>query len=299
MSFISPKILLSRLGLRPRKAWGQHFLLYPHQARRIAAALEAAPQDLVVEAGPGLGALTVFLAQDAGKVVALERDPALCRYLQEELFPQGSTVEVRCQDVMDFSFLDLSREEDGPLLAAGNLPYQITSPLLFKLVREKAALKRAVFMVQREVGERLTAPPGTKDYGVLSVLIQYHFALTRLFSLGPANFFPAPQVDSVVLRLVPAMFEVTAQDETLFSRVVKAAFSQRRKTLNNTLAAQAAAFGRSQEELRAILKDLGIDPRRRGETLSVVEFVGLSNRILRGEPGDSKSPALPSTENPR
>jgi 16S rRNA (adenine1518-N6/adenine1519-N6)-dimethyltransferase len=279
VSFVSPKILLNRLGLRPRKAWGQHFLLYPHQARRIAAALEAAPQDVVVEVGPGLGALTVFLAQDAGKVVAVERDPILCRYLEEELFPGAPTVTIACQDILDFSFPSLSREEGGPLLVAGNLPYQITSPLLFKLIQEKRFIKRAVFMVQQEVGDRLTAPPGTKDYGVLSVLMRYHFVLTRLFSLGPANFYPAPQVDSVVLRLVPAMPEVAAQDEALFSRVVKAAFSQRRKTLNNTLAAQAAAFGRSKEEMRAILTGLGIDPRRRGETLGVAEFVALSNKI--------------------
>lgn len=289
MSFVSPKILLSRLGLRPKKAWGQHFLLYPHQARRIAAALEPTSRDTVVEVGPGLGALTVFLAQAAGKVVAIERDPALCRYLQEELFPETPTVTIWCQDVMAFSFLELSREAGGPLLAAGNLPYQITSPLLFKLIQEKAALARAVFMVQQEVGDRLRAPPGTKDYGVLSVLIQYHFALSRLFSLGPANFYPAPQVDSVVLRLAPAAPAAAARDEALFARVVKAAFSQRRKTLNNTLVAQAAALGRSREEMRAILQDLRIDPRRRGETLSVTEFVAVSNAILRGGPGDSRN----------
>jgi 16S rRNA (adenine1518-N6/adenine1519-N6)-dimethyltransferase len=233
----------------------------------------------VVEVGPGLGALTVFLAQDAGKVVAVERDPALCRYLQEELFPETPRVEIRCQDILDFSFPELGREEGGPVLAAGNLPYQITSPLLFKLILEKAALERAVFMVQHEVGDRLLAPPGTKDYGVLSVLMQYHFALARLFSLSPANFYPAPQVDSVVLRLVPDKPERPAQDEGLFSRVVKSAFSQRRKTLNNTVVAQAAAFGRSREEMRAIFRGLGIDPRRRGETLSVAEFVALSNAI--------------------
>jgi len=279
VSFVSPKILLSRLGLRPKKAWGQHFLLYPHQARRIAAALEPTFGDTVVEVGPGLGALTVFLVQDAGKVVAIERDPALCRYLQEELFPDTPTVKILQQDVMDFSFLELSREIGNPLLAAGNLPYQITSPLLFKLIQEKAALNRAVFMVQQEVGDRLLASPGTKDYGVLSVLIQYHFALTRLFSLGPANFYPAPQVDSVVLRLTPATPAPAAWDEALFARLVKAAFSQRRKTLNNTVVAQAAAWARSREEMQAIFQELGIDPIRRGETLSVAEFVELSNAI--------------------
>jgi 16S rRNA (adenine1518-N6/adenine1519-N6)-dimethyltransferase len=234
----------------------------------------------VVEIGAGLGALTVFLAQEARRVVALELDPALAQFLREDLLASVTTVEVHCQDVLRFDFLGLSREAGRPLAVAGNLPYQITSPLLFKLMAERAALSRAVLMMQQEVGARLLARPGTKDYGILSVLLRYHFTIQRLFSLGPANFFPPPQVDSVVLKLTPAIPSPAALDPDLLARVVKAAFGQRRKTLNNTLTARAADFGLNREQLRAIFTDLGIDPGRRGETLDLAEFVALSNKMM-------------------
>lgn len=244
------------------------------------AALELTPQDLVVEVGPGLGALTVFLAEQAARVVALEVDPTLVAYLREELFPAGSQVEVICQDVLRFDFRQLAREAGTPLVVAGNLPYQITSPLLFKLAEEKEAVSRAVLMMQQEVGARLGAAPGSKDYGILSVLLQYHFTTTRLFSLGPANFFPPPQVTSVVVRLAPRSFDPAARDEVFFNRVVKAAFATRRKTLKNTLAARASALGLSSAQVLEAFRDLNIDPGQRGETLSVAQFVGLSNELL-------------------
>ncbi len=275
----SPKILLQRLGLRPKKTLGQNFLVHAHQARRIVDALELIGDDAVVEIGAGLGALTVLLAGPARRVVALERDPALARFLQEEIFPETPEVAVLCQDVLKFDFLALSREVGQPLAVVGNLPYQITSPLLFKLMAERAAISRAVLMMQQEVGARLLATPGTKDYGILSVLLRYHFSIQRLFSLGPANFFPPPQVDSVVLRLTPAATSPPALDPELLARVVKAAFGQRRKTLNNTLTARAADFGLNREQMRAILAALNLDPVRRGETLSLAEFVALSNKM--------------------
>jgi 16S rRNA (adenine1518-N6/adenine1519-N6)-dimethyltransferase len=281
----SPKILLQRLGLRPKKSLGQNFLVHPHQARRIVDALELGVDETVVEIGAGLGALTVHLAREARRVLALERDPALARFLREEIFPETPEVEVLCQDVLKFDFLVLSREVGRPLAVAGNLPYQITSPLLFKLLEERQGLSRALLMMQQEVGARLTAKPGTKDYGVLSVLLQYQFSIQRLFSLGPANFYPPPQVDSVVLRLTPAVTSPPARDPELLARVVKAAFGQRRKTLNNTLTARADAFGLSPEQLRAILTALAIDPVRRGETLSLAEFVALSNKIAESGEG--------------
>jgi len=282
LSLPSPQTILRRLGLRPRKAWGQHFLLYPHQARRIVEAVELTGVETVVEIGPGLGALTVFLAERAQKVIALERDPALARFLEVDLFPGSAAVQVVCQDALQFDFLGCAREIGQPLAVAGNLPYQITSPLLFKLLREKAALSRAVLMVQEEVGDRLLAGPGSKDYGVPTVLAQYHFAITRLFSLGPANFYPPPQVASVVLRLTPDSLIPRALDEETFTRVVKAAFAQRRKTLNNTLAARANTLGLTPDQVRAALESLNIDPKRRGETLSPAQFVELSNRLGRG-----------------
>lgn len=284
MSLSSPRTVLRRLGLKAEKARGQHFLIHPHQARRIVAALELAPQEVVVEVGPGLGALTVFLAEQAARVVALELDPALASYLHKELFPGESRVEVICQDVLRFNFRQQSREAGSPLVVAGNLPYQITSPLLFKLVKDKPAVSRAVLMIQQEVGARLTAAPGSKSYGILSVLLQYHFNISRLFSLGPANFFPPPQVTSVVVRLIPRRFDPAARDEVFFNRVVKAAFATRRKTLKNTLAARAPALGLAAPEVLTAFQALNIDPGQRGETLSVAQFVALSNELLARRP---------------
>jgi 16S rRNA (adenine1518-N6/adenine1519-N6)-dimethyltransferase len=247
------------------------------------AALELAPHNLVVEVGPGLGALTVCLAQQAGRVVALEVDPALAAYLQDGLFPGESRVEIICQDVLHFDFLQSAREAGAPLVVVGNLPYQITSPLLFKMAEQKDAISRAVLMMQQEVGARLTATPGTKDYGILSVLLQYHFDMTRLFALGPANFYPPPQVTSVVMRLTPRQPEPAARDEAFLARVVKSAFATRRKTLRNTLAARGPALGLAAAEVLTALEKLGIDPGRRGETLSIFEFVTLSNELQAGQ----------------
>jgi 16S rRNA (adenine1518-N6/adenine1519-N6)-dimethyltransferase len=250
-------------------------------------ALELTGAETVVEIGAGLGALTMFLAQKAQRVVALERDPALAEFLSHELFADSPTVAIHCQDALAFDFLELSREAGQPLAVAGNLPYQITTPLLFKLIEEKAALSRAVLMVQQEVGDRLLASPGSKDYGVPTVLAQYHFSLARLFSLGPANFYPPPRVASVVLRLTPDGLIPAARDEATLSQVVKFAFAKRRKTLNNTLVSQAAHFGLTPVEVRAALQKLNINPSRRGETLSIAQFVALSNElwVRRGVPG--------------
>jgi 16S rRNA (adenine1518-N6/adenine1519-N6)-dimethyltransferase len=286
VSFVSPKTLLSRLGLRPKKNLGQHFLLHPHQARRLVAALHLTGEETVVEIGAGLGALTGFLAQAARRVIALERDPELARFLREDLFAETPGVEVICQDVLEFDFREARRQFGRPLAVVGNLPYQITSPLLFTLMRESAAVAQAVLMMQQEVGARLLAAPGTKDYGILSVLSHYYFRVIRLFQLSPGNFYPPPLVDSVVLRFLPETMAPAALDEALLQRLVKAAFGHRRKTLNNTLVSQAEAFGLSPAAMRAVLAELNIDLKRRGETLDLREFVEISNKAapLRGGP---------------
>lgn len=281
MALPSPKTILQRLGLTPKKSLGQHFLLHPHQARRIVAALGLSAHEVVVEIGPGLGALTVLLAEAAREVVALEVDQALADYLEQEVFAAAAPVRIVREDVLRFDFAAFRREAGLPLKVVGNLPYHITSPLLFKLMEDKAALALAVLMVQEEVGDRLLARPGGKDYGILSVMAQYHFRLSLLFSLGPGNFYPPPRVNSVVLKLQPAAPEPRALDEQLLSRVVKTAFAQRRKTLKNTLAAQGPAFGLTAADLCGLLQTLGINPGRRAETLTVAQFVEISNSICR------------------
>ncbi|MBW1917109.1 MAG: ribosomal RNA small subunit methyltransferase A [Deltaproteobacteria bacterium] len=282
MPFVSPKVLCRRLGLKPKKSLGQHFLLHPDQARRIVAALELEGRpETVVEIGAGLGALTVFLAEAAAQVFAVEMDVRLAQGLSSEVLADAANVTVITQNVLHFDFIGLSENIGHRLDVIGNLPYQITSPLLFKLIAEKRALHTMVFMVQQEVGQRLLAQPGSKDYGILSVLIQYHTRLERLFSLGPNNFYPPPKVDSLVIRLRPDGETIRADDEAYLVQVVKIAFSQRRKTLKNTLATQAAELRSTPEQVLAILEQSAIDPKRRAETLGVADFVRLSNAIRR------------------
>jgi len=276
-----PKSILERLGLKPRKSLGQHFLIHAAVARRIALALEAGAGDPVVEIGGGLGALTFSLADLGCRVEVLEIDPALAAYLESELFPSHPRVRILRQDALTYDFAAAARQAGRPLFVVGNLPYQITSPLLFRLAAAKKALARAVLMLQAEVGRRLLASPGVKDYGILTVAAQYHFNMARLFSLGPGHFFPPPKVDSVVLSFTPIRPQPEAVDEELFLRVVKTAFGQRRKTLKNTLAAQAAPLGLTANQVLAALTALDIDPGRRGETLSVSQFVRLSNHLAR------------------
>jgi len=245
------------------------------------AALEVAPEEVVLEIGPGLGALTRLLAESGAQVVGLELDRRLADYLTAA-FQGEPRVRILCQDVLTYDFRALAREVGRSLKVVGNLPYQITSPLLFKLADEKEAVTRAVLMMQEEVARRLTAAPGGRDYGILSVLLQYHFHLERLFSLGPGNFYPPPQVESTVVRLTPREPDPAARNEELFRRLVRLAFGRRRKTLKNSLAAQARELGRAPRELLDLLEAAGIDPERRPETLSGAEFVRLSNLLSGG-----------------
>jgi 16S rRNA (adenine1518-N6/adenine1519-N6)-dimethyltransferase len=265
--------------LTPKKSLGQNFLLHPDQARRLVAALELTGQETVVEIGAGLGALTFFLAESARQVVALELDRRLTPILQADVLAGVANVELVSLDVLEFDFLARSRTLGAPLAVIGNLPYQITSPVLFQLLAQKAGLRIIVLMLQREVGVRLLAGPGSRDYGILSVLLQYHFSLERLFTLSPGNFYPAPKVDSMVLRLRPHLPEPPARDEKRFREVVKAAFATRRKTLKNALAPYAARLPQPPETLTDLLRRLDLDPHRRPETLSVADFVRLSNAL--------------------
>lgn len=279
MPFLSPKMLCRRHGLTPNTALGQHFLVHPDQARRLVVALELEGTETVVEIGAGLGGLTVFLAAAAPRVVTLEVDARLVDLLRHETLAELPNVQVVRQDALKFDFVGLSQEVGRPLAIIGNLPYQITSPLLFKFLHDKPAVGIMVLMVQLEVGQRLLAKPGNKDYGILSVLLQYHFHLERLFTLGPQNFYPPPKVDSVVLRFRPRQPEICARSEEGLIQVVKAAFATRRKTLKNSLTAQAARWQITPARLLTMLQNLDIDPNRRPETLTVWEYVRLSNAL--------------------
>jgi 16S rRNA (adenine1518-N6/adenine1519-N6)-dimethyltransferase len=251
-----------------RKRFGQHFLVDPRYIRRIVDAIDPRPDDRMVEIGPGLGALTRPLLERLGHLTAVEIDRDIVVALRREFAPERLTV---CQeDALTFDFAGLGAD----LRVVGNLPYNISSPLLFHLSAASTALRDLHLMLQREVVERMAATPDTPAYGRLSVMVQYRFDVAPLFLVPPGAFRPPPKVDSTVVRLLPLGSRAAkALDESVFAEVVKRAFGQRRKTLRNALK------GMVDEDL---LRGLGVDPGARGETLPVGAFVAIANAALPG-----------------
>jgi 16S rRNA (adenine1518-N6/adenine1519-N6)-dimethyltransferase len=254
-------------GHRPRKRFGQHFLADPHYIARIVAAIDPQPGDAIVEIGPGLGALTDGLVARARTIDAVEIDRDLAARLRERF--ASERLRLHEADALAFDFATLP----GALRVVGNLPYNISSPLLFHLAAYESRLRDIHVMLQREVVARMTAEPATPDYGRLTVMLQARFRVMRLFTVPAGAFRPAPGVESAVARLVPLReARPVIADAALFARVVAAAFGQRRKTLRNALAPIAG-----EAELRAA----AVDPGARGETLSVADFVRLGNALAR------------------
>jgi 16S rRNA (adenine1518-N6/adenine1519-N6)-dimethyltransferase len=248
-----------------RKRFGQHFLVDRHYIERIVAALDPHVDDNFVEIGPGLGALTrpLFARVKQLKVIEIDRD--LAAKLVPEFAPDRLSVHVA--DALDFDFGLLGTE----LRIVGNLPYYISSPLLFHLARYEACIRDVTVMLQKEVVDRMVAQPATPDYGRLSVTLQVRFRIQRLFTVPSGAFRPAPKVESAVARLTPLReARPHLANERLFAEVVAAAFGQRRKTLRNALKTFASEVD---------LERVGIVPDARGETLSVADFVRLSNAI--------------------
>lgn len=277
-----PGVLLKAFGLRASKKRGQNFLVEPASARAIAASAGIGPGDTVVEIGAGLGALTLELARLARRVVAVEVDRGVFAVLEQVLAEQGVAEKVQplLADALRLDWAALAREADGRLVVAGNLPYAISSPLIFNLLENRAHWKSASFMLQQEVVRRLVTPPGSKDYGRMSVLVQAFCEVSPGMRLGPEQFFPRPQVESQVVHLRPRekpLVELAGpEEEAWFSRVVKAAFSQRRKKLANSL---AGGLNRPREEMTRALQAAGLDPGRRAETLSPPELAAVARAL--------------------
>lgn len=252
----------------PRKRFGQHFLVDPTVVGRIVAAVAPAPGETVVEIGPGHGALTGPLAGECGHLHVIEIDRTLAAALAER-FDAGK-VTVHVGDALEFDYRGLP----SPLRLVGNLPYNISTPLLFKLAACAERIRDAHFMLQREVVERMAAARSTPDYGRLSVMIQYRFTVEKLFAVAPGAFRPAPKVESMVVRMVPRpAAELTATSERVLREVVTAAFTKRRKTLRNALAGIVEAD---------TLTELGIDPGLRPENLAVSDYVAVANFVAAG-----------------
>jgi 16S rRNA (adenine1518-N6/adenine1519-N6)-dimethyltransferase len=255
-------------GHVPRKRFGQNFLADPHYIARILDAIAPVPGDNIVEIGPGLAALTEGLVARAGHIHAVEIDRDLAARLTER-FP-ATALTLHEADALAFDFATLGAD----LRVVGNLPYNISTPLLFHLAQHAAQVRDITVMLQKEVVARMCALPGTADFGRLTVMLQVRFSVRRLFVVPPGAFRPAPKVESAIARLVPlGAAQPVLHDEALFGRVVGAAFAQRRKTLRNALSTLAD---------EAALARAGIDPSARGETLAVGDFVRLANVLAEG-----------------
>jgi 16S rRNA (adenine1518-N6/adenine1519-N6)-dimethyltransferase len=255
----------------PRKRLGQHFLVDPNITRKIVALAALRSEDIVLEIGPGRGVLTRPLCAAAKRVIALELDPKLEAYLAEAL-ADCRNLDLRLGDALEFSYETLP---EGTVVVA-NLPYYVSTPLLFTLLEARQRIDRMVLMLQTEVARRLVAKPATNDYGILSVLVQYAAEASLAFQVSASCFRPRPDVGSAVVNLVMRrQRSVQVKDEALFARVVRAAFAHRRKTLLNSLRDE----GLSSEQVVRALTQLGIGPSRRAETLTLEEFANLADTL--------------------
>ena len=273
---------LRRYRVRPRKRWGQNFLIREHIAERIVEASRLSGDQVVIEVGPGTGALTGLLAMRARRVIAVERDPRLVELLRDELGDLGR-IQIMSADFLDIDLHALALEADAErLVVIGNLPYSITTPLLTHLIENRAILDSALVLVQREYALRLAAAAGTCDYGSLTVYARFYLTLEPLFHVPSTAFWPRPEVSSILVRIrFRKQPPVQVPNVERFFALVRASFGQRRKSLGNAL---ATAFDGDKPAAARVLRVAGIAAGRRGETLEIDEFARLAraDAKLRG-----------------
>jgi len=281
--------LAEKNNFRLSKRLGQNFLTDRNIAEKIVRGSRIEKGDLVIEIGPGMGALTLAAAEIAGMVIGVEIDKSLIPILEETLSECGN-VKIINDDILktDLNALaalyrESSGNENGGVKIIGNLPYYITTPVIMKILEEKIAADSLTVMVQREVADRIKAPPGIKSYGAISVAVNYYCEVERIADVSREVFFPKPNVDSTVLRLdIRKRPPVSVADEKVFFSCVRAGFGQRRKTLLNSL---TGLYGFGKPEIAGILDDSGIDPKRRAETLNIFEFSVLANNVQKWRGG--------------
>ncbi len=281
MPYPGPRALLDKYRLHAKKSWGQNFLGDEGILDAIARLAVEREGELVVELGAGLGHLTARLLARGARVVAVERDRDMARVLRGEL---GEAVRLLEADAarLDYRALAAGAGEGGRVAVVGNLPYHLTSPVLFSLLDQAEAVSRALLLLQREVAERLAAAPGTEAWGLLSALLQQRAAVTVERRVPPGAFLPPPKVESALVRVAFGPPRAVVSDAARFRRLVKAGFAQRRKTLANALRAARLA---PPEATAAALAAAGIDPSRRGETLTVAEWAALERALAAVLPG--------------
>ncbi|QEK13365.1 16S rRNA (adenine(1518)-N(6)/adenine(1519)-N(6))-dimethyltransferase RsmA [Crassaminicella thermophila] len=277
---VSPKVtkeIVNKYGFRFSKSLGQNFLIDENILYKIIDGAEVNKEDMVIEVGPGIGTLTQALAEEANKVIAIEIDKNLLPILSETLGDKDN-VEIVNEDVLKLNLHKLIEEkcEGKPVKVIANLPYYVTTPIIMKFLEEKVPVKNIVVMIQKEVADRMQAKPRSKDYGSLSVAVQYYCEPHIITKVPRSVFIPQPNVESTVIRLtVRDEPKVKVKDEKLLFAVVRAAFGKRRKTLLNALT--NSGLGVDKEIIKKVLEESGIEGNRRGETLTIEEFAKLSD----------------------
>ena len=269
---------LRNRGVSPKKALGQHFLIDRGVAQKIVRLAKVGPEDCVVEIGPGMGVLTFLMLPRVKRLVAVEVDLGMADYLREK--GEGITsFSVICGDALQCDFQNLAKEAGRKLQVVANLPYNIATPVIFHLLENREAVTHLTLMLQHEVAQRITAPPGGKDYGPLSIFAQLYTSPKIMMRVRPQAFYPPPKVESALVGFeILERPRVTIDDHGFFQQVVRASFAQRRKTLVNALAGASFFFG-PKDKIAQELEAIGIDPRRRAETLDLTEFQHLAEAL--------------------
>jgi len=277
----SPNALLRAWNIRADKRLGQNFLTDPSTAAKIVAHAEITDNDIVLEIGSGLGALTIPAARLAARVYAVEKDSRLFDLLKTELLANNITNTILLnKNILQVDIPAFTAPSGRKLIVLGNLPYNISSQVMVMLISVRSAVKRAVLMFQLELAQRLTASPGGRDYGRLSVMVQYCAKIRSIARVSANQFTPRPKVDSAVLEIdFNNSDPLSTDDEAFFFRVIKAAFGRRRKMLKNSLA--GSELGIDAEGARQALEHARIDSSRRAETLDVSEFLALSASLMK------------------
>lgn len=272
------KALLKKENIKIKKCLGQNFLVDEKYLNHIINSCNIKREDYVIEIGPGLGVLTESLSSICKQLIAIEFDKRFCSFLKSQRY---KNVEIVCADILKYNIKSASERFGTKFKVIGNLPYYITSPIIVYLIDNRKYIESAFITVQKEVAERLTSPPGRKSYGSLSCLVQFYTRPQVLFSMPKKAFYPQPEVESALVRLEflkePS---VKVKDESLYFKIIKAAFGKRRKTILNALST-SNIFNIDKEQISRILSNSGIDPNRRGETLSLEEFARITKEALR------------------
>ena len=273
--------VLKKYGFRFQKRYGQNFLIDSHILEKIVEAAEITKEDMVLEIGPGIGTMTQYLAEHAREVVAVEIDKTLIPILEDTLSAYDNVTVIN-EDILKVDIEALAREKNGnrPIKVVANLPYYITTPIIMGLFESHTPLASITIMVQKEVADRMQAGPGTKDYGALSLAVQYYAKPELMMNVSPGCFIPKPNVGSAVIRLTRyEQNPVQVKDEDFLFSLIRAAFGQRRKTLVNSLT-NASFLSVSKEAILRALSEMGISETVRGEALTLEEFAKLSNLLF-------------------